>query len=404
MLDFLRTSALVLPIGLTLLCGCADAERIEPQAATTGGEHTVGFVGYAYDGVSGARLTDYSIDATVVAEPTVGNVAEDGRYDVGPLSAYDDFTIGIAASGYRVFFSHNAHIGLPPEFSQSEDIDIGSHQTRHFDAYLFPDSLEAPAVTFGITSAVMGASISGQIRLRAAGSSLLADGPGDIPGGVPGQVWSNDEDLQAGVINADFSNGTYAVNAGELVYGVTYQVDIYDVSGFQPFSGTYTAGVETNKSFTLTEEVAEPLVVTTSTALVCVPPTSATATSGAVVTIEFNHPIEYGSLMYPGGPQEALDDFISIVSPNANMDMVVNTLYADNSDNVQERAVSAIISGSSMQISWNPSVGLEMQDAADPITQVTYGGLGNVQLQRVGSPSSAKTLTTLLGVASITCD
>jgi hypothetical protein len=392
-----------LPFGLLLLGACADAERIDPPTAG-GADHSVSFVGYAYDGATGTRLLAFGID--VLADDTTlnGSVAPDGRYSVGTLSAWDDFTVAISAEGYRAFLSHNARIGLPAEFAQSDDIDIGSHQTLHVDAYLFPAALEAPAVNFTITSAVPGASPAGSIRLRAVSASLLADQAADLPGGVPGQLWSNDEDLQAGVISSEFSGGMFGLMAGELIYGVTYKVDIYDVAGFQPFTGMYTAGVETNKTFTLAEALAEPLVVTSSLPVTCQPPASANATSGAVVTLTFNHPVEFGSLMYPGGPQEALDDFISIVSPDDNLDTIINTLFQDNSDSVQERAVSASVAGNTLTISWNPSLGLEIKDGLDPITQVSYAGLANVQLQRVGSPSSAKTLSTLLGTSSITCN
>ena len=42
-----------------------------------------------------------------------------------------------------------------------------------------------------------------------------------------------------------------SIQAGELVYGVRYQVQIYDVAGFQPFESVITAGVDATKTFEL---------------------------------------------------------------------------------------------------------------------------------------------------------
>ena len=388
-----------------LALGCADAEQISPPTAGASVTHQASFVGYAYDAVSGARLSGYTIDALVAETVVNGGTDGEGRYLVGPISAWSDFSIRINNSGYRAFLSHNAAVGLPSELSQSDDIaDLSTSQTLHFDAYLFPDDLEAPAVTLTIATPITGESPGGKIRLLPVGPSLLNDTSTETPGGVAGPVWINDEDLQGGTISADFSGGTFAINAGELVYGVQYQVDIFDVAGYQPLTGTYSAGVETNKTFTLTEEIGEPVAVVTSSASTCQPPASANATSGATITVEFNQPVEFAMTGYPGGPEEAIDDGISIVSPDANNDTVQNTLAMDSSDTAQERGVTANVSGTTLTINFNPSAGLETIDAADPIVTVTYSGLGNVSIQRVSSPSSALTLATLLGMSSVTCD
>ena len=122
------------------------------------------------------------------------------------------------------------------------------------------------------------------------------------------------------------------------------------------------------------------------------------------MTITFNQVVEFADTGYPGGSQEALDDGISINSPNANMDGLQNTLFADLSDTSQERGVSASINGAQLTIDFNPSAGLEVLDAGDPIIGVTYSGLTNVALRRINAPSSTMTLAALLGVSSITCD
>lgn len=406
MADFdLRSIAISCALALTSV-GCADAERIEPPPATgTDVQHTVTFVGSVFDGAAGMRLSDYTIDVAAGAEVIGGTLGADGRFTVGPISAWDDYTVTIGNAAYRTFVSHNANVGLPPELAQSDDIaDISTSQTLYFDAFLFPSDLEAPAVAFTIQTGLPGEMVDGKLRLLPISPSVLSDSPIETPAGVPGQVWSNDEDLQGQTVTRDFAGGQLALNAGELIYGVTYQVDIFDVPGFQPLTSNYTAGIETNKSFTITEEIAEPLVVLSSTIASCAAPSSPNATSAAVVTIEFNHPVEFQDTGFPGGALEAFDEGISVNSDNTNMDMVFNTLQPDDSNSVQERGITVALMGNTMNISWNPSVGLLEKDPGDTIVSVTYGGLGNVSLRRVSSPSSATTLATLIGQGSIVCN
>lgn len=392
-------------IALISLTGCPDAEGITPPTAAPVVDHSASFVGFMYDGATGARIDTYTLDVQVADTALDGAVDADGRYLVGPISVWDDFTVLVGVDGYRPFRSHNAHVGLPAELAQSDDIaDISTHQTLHFDAYLFPSQLQAPAVTFTIATAT-GDSPTGTARLRPIGKSLLADDTAsETPSGVPGQLWDNDEDLQAQALSRAFSDGQLAIAAGELVYGVTYQVSIYDVPGFQPLEDTYTAGVETNKTFDLAEEVAEPLQVIQSTINSCLPPSVPNAMSGAIVTVQFNQNVEEAESGYPGGAAEALDDGLSMSSPDLDGDLEMNQLdnQAD-STTVQEHGVTLDFTGDTMTIAWNPGQGLLAPiDLDDPIVSVTYTGLGNVRVQRVGSPASATALSTLLQ-ATIMC-
>jgi len=379
-------------------CG-SDAIEIAVAPPTT---HTASFVGYVYDGAAGSRLSGYALSALALTDELAGTVDGDGRYTVGELSVWDDYTISITADGYRTFLSHNAAVGLPDGVSGDVLTTMSTHQTRHYDAYLFPSDLAAPAASLNIKTPIEGEAPSGKIRLRPISRSVLADA-GDTPAGVPGQVWDNDEDLQAATVTQDFVNGQLKVSAATLVYGVTYRVDIWDVAGYQPLQGSYQAGVEADKTFTLSEEVHEPLVVVSSTVMSCSPPASPSVSSAAVVTIVFNEAIEAAASAYPGGNAEALDDGLSIVSPNADADVDTNTLRPDTSQSTQERGVAIAIADTTLVIGWDPSTGLLTSDAGDPITSVTYSNLGSVILQRKGSPASATTLSTLLGQATITC-
>ncbi len=386
------------------LTACGDIEPLTLQPLPKI-EHTVSFVGNAYDGVSGARVTDYTLKLEVGSTLTTGSIDPEGRYTAGNISPWDDFTVIIAAGGFRAFLSHNANVGLPAELTGSDAIDdISTHQTLHYDAYLFPIDLLAPAVTFTVKTEVPDETPSGKIRLRPTSASVLADDGSETPGGVPGQLWTNDEDLQATTILRDLSSGKLTLKAGELIYGVTYQVDIYEVAGYQPFKAYYQAGIETDKTFTLVEEVTEPIAVLTSNASSCTPPSSPSSTKSAQVTLQLNHTVELAESSYSGGALEAIDDNLQISSPDSNMDMTTNVLWGDIDSATQARGVTLTVSGSTVQLEWNPSAGLETKDAGDPIEWVRYGGLSQISIQRVGKPGSAITLSSLFGASQITCD
>jgi hypothetical protein len=394
--------SIVLALVVIAFSGCADAERIEPSAAGAV-THTASFAGYVYDGVSGARLPGYGMQIVVTtAAPTAVTVDAEGRYESGAISAWDDYTVVITLDGYRPFRSHNARVGLPPELAQSDDIaDIPTHQTLFFDAYLFPTSLEAPAVDFTVTTPVEGEMVSGTMRLRPASPSSLSDEALETPGGVDGQVWSNDEDLQNDTVTRDLTNGLLSLEAGTLVYGVNYLVDIYDVDNYQPFEGTYTAGIEKDKTFQLAPTLVSPLQVVVPPGD-CNPPGSVMATSGAVVTIVFNDDIQLTS---PNVADEALDDGLSISSPDSDSDMMQNTLKPDASESTSEHGTQIMVSaGSTLELSWSPADGLLTSDPDDAIVSVTYSNLQNILVQRANLPASATPLAALIGTGAITCD
>jgi len=391
-----------------VVAGCADPVQIAPpeEGVSSAASHTVSFTGYIFDGVTGDRVTDYTIQHQVTAEPTSGTVDGEGRYALGAFSVWDDFTIIIDASGYRPFLSHNRNTGLPSGVAGSDDVaDIDSHQTLHYDAYLFPSDQEAPAVTFTIKSPLPEEQPEGTMRIRPVTASVLADQSTEIPVGVNGQQWFNDEDLQGNTLTKSFTGGELSLESGQLVYGVRYAIDIYDVTGYQPFTGNYTAGVETDKTFTLTEELAQPLELLSSTAIGCTPPppTDPNDPQSAVVVLTFNHAIEFDDTVYPGGAVEALDDFLSISSPNQIPLEDANVLNDDSGPSVLDRGVSADINDKTLTLEWSALEGLATKDSADPILTVSYNSLNVVQLRRAGSSSSTTALSTLVGSSSITC-
>jgi hypothetical protein len=234
------------------------------------------------------------------------------------------------------------------------------------------------------------------------GASVLADDASETPAGVTGQVWENDEDLQGQTLTRDFSGGTFEVGAGELVYGVSYQVDIYDVQGYQPLEGGFTAGLESGKTFTLQEELQEPLLLLESSLADCTAPLTPTETKSAIVRMTFSRIVEIGESIYPGGVEEALDDGFYISSYDQDADFVENTLHPDGTTTSQMRGVSLTVNGNEIELSWNPSVGLYEKDPNDPIDYVSYGGLSNVMVQPVGKPTQAISLSSLIG-SSVSC-
>jgi hypothetical protein len=391
-------------VAATIVLGaCGGFDELTLQAAPAVA-HTVTFVGYVYDGAVGARLTEYTIRVLVANDSQTGKVDPDGRYVLGPVSAWDDFTIVIDAGGYRPFLSHNAHIGLPPELDGSDAIDdIGTSQTRHYDAYVFPGDLLAPGVTFTIKTDVPDAKPSGMMRLRPVSFSVIANESEETPSGVPGQLWTNDEDLQANSIARVFTDGKVSVTAEELVYGVTYQIDIYDVADYQPFQAYYLAGKEGDKTFTLVEEATEPITLLSSTAAACKPPGAPGDPSAAVVTLTLNHDVELAESPGPGGYAEILDDGLQISSPDKDADGEVNTLAPDDSSVDQERHTTLTVSGKTVKLEWCPKDGLSVKDADDPFEWVRYNSLHAINVQRLGKPASAVSLGAVVGKAEITC-
>ncbi len=405
----MRTLARVLPFvifgPLALpVAGCADPTTITPPVKeAVHATHTVDFGGSVFDGALGSRLTAYSIEASVGGALIPGEVDASGRFALEGIGAFDDYSIAITAEGYRAFLSHNAHVGLPSALGASDLGTFSTHRDLIFDAYVFPASLVTEATTLTVETSIPENKPSGTARLRPLASSVLVDA-GDTPESVNGQIWANDEDLQAGVVTKSFTDGALQLDAGELVYGVTYRVDIYDVPDQQPFQGIYKAGTEADKTFTLVEEIVSPLEVVASNDETCKPPLSPFDTSAAVITIELNAPAELGATSYDGGPGEALDDGLVISSPNLDADSTVNTLRSDVSSSLQERVTAVLVNGNKVTLAWNPSSGLDPKDSDEPILEVHYTNLSAITLRRPGHPATQVSLAQLLGKSTITCN
>ena len=381
-------------VAAAALVGCAGDEE-------TKGQHQIWFMGSVFDGASGAVLTAYDITLVYGQHRVKGTVDAAGRYVVGPLPAWNDYGIEIGAAYYRWFSSYNAGIAppAPPASGMgsvlSADVyQANTTQTKNFDAYVFPDSLTAPATTISIVQ-------GGPMPMPSAGSlRLQPTSQPSIQGqssGVPSQIWTNDQDILAAAITESFSAGNYVVEAGRLVYGVTYQITIYNVEGFQPATGTIRGGLEVGASITLAPQGVSPVQIIANNASTCMINAMTTDTSAAQITLTFNQPVEDGTLTV-GGAVEQLDAALVIQSSFGS------TLAVNSSSLVQERGASFTISDNTLTLSWNPTIGLGNKVSGDVITYLQYSGLGSIYIQPVGRAAQRVTLSSLLnGMTTLPC-
>ena len=123
------------------------------------------FDGRVYDGVTGANLTKYSIELQYLDRTLKGTVDKDGRYFIGALQPYQDYTIVIRAEGYRPFLSHNVMRADPsPKVDQSQYFERGT---------LYPTAAVAPAATVHVTFSDSQDLPSGSIVCSPSPDSLL---------------------------------------------------------------------------------------------------------------------------------------------------------------------------------------------------------------------------------------
>src|SRR5215207_4753994 len=162
-------------------------------------QHKVFFVGYVYDGASGARLKPEQITAISIKyrdKLVKATIEADGRYvTVDPLPTWQDYAVYIGAPGYRAFVSRNAGVDVPRALSMTDGVaNTATTQTFHYDAYLFPTALKAAKLTISVEKADAATSMpaperaAGTLRLRPESASVLERPPVSFEigaGGVP---------------------------------------------------------------------------------------------------------------------------------------------------------------------------------------------------------------------------
>lgn len=352
------------------------------------------FSGRIYDGVSLDRLTNYSIRLEYFDRTIPGTVDANGRYFVGPLLANADYSIVVEAEGYRSFLSHNERIDATTEKSL---------RSLYYDAFMYPVNVTTPGATCRVRVSDSTELPSGFLRFSPTSSSILFDDDSEKPVGVTSsdagrQLWQNDEDLQQRALLVPFSDGEVTLDSGQLVYGVNYAVTIYGVPGHESLVGSYTAGIDGDRSWVLDPLGNTPLAITAlSTDELALRP-------DGQLEIRFNQPIALEPGVNPATLQRALNDAFSISSPNedadGNQNVLVNAGALTPPIAANYRGVSFQIDGDRLRFTWNRT-GLDTVDADDPIVSVTYGGFGSVMLYPVGTANATPvSLLDLLGSGS----
>jgi len=394
-------------------CGTDDAPA---------GDHKVYFVGYVYDGTSGARLAKSSLTSVQILygdKAIKVDIEDDGRFlSRDALPTWRDYTVKIEANGFRSFVSYNPGIDVPASVAMTAGVaQAATTQTLDFTAYLFPVSLKSPALALTVmvpdatTSIPTSSMVGGTIRLRP--QSLSALQISTTMATPTSRIWINDEDLLTQTVTKTFTDGMVAIDQGELVYGVAYEVAIFDVADHQPLVATGTSGIiagqVTSKTFTLVREQRDALTIVANDAMTCVSPAGTDTTYTARVTLTFNADVEVFGTTY----REDFDNALSISAP-----LMTGTTYncplkptgADVTQ--QERGSRVEVSGRTLVFSFNPSIGLATTYSGiacvppPVITTVNYSGASSLLVQPVGDPARRRGLSQMLiekGMSSVTC-
>ncbi|HVT07960.1 MAG TPA: hypothetical protein VHO67_10915 [Polyangia bacterium] len=398
--------ALAVAALVTTSCGSSGSNSGGDAVA----KHQVYLVGYVYDGATGQQLPSAAISAMSIQyrdQVVHVKIEDDGRFvTTDPLPVWQDYSVYVAATGYRPFVSNNPGFDIPKALQMTEGASSkGTVQTFEYALRLFPSALQASKVTVTIEKA--DALISNPPPARAAGTLRLT--PVSSPAVQQGPLttdreWTNDQDLLTQTVTQAFTDGSATIPDGALIYGVSYQISIFGVDGYQPFPGgstttssVLTAGAVTSLSLTLQPDLKAPLRILGTDADKCTPPMPTTNAYGATIDITFSEPIE------PGGPTfaEDVDNGVSITVPTSTSTSTC-PLNTSVDPTKQERGTKATISGKVLTLSFNPAVGLATitpygTTCAIPtsLTAVVYS-LSNVFVQPVGDPVRKASVGTLL--------
>ena len=169
---------------------------------------------------------------------------------------------------------------------------------------------------------------------------------------------------------------------GQLVYGVNYAVTIYGVPGHLSFVGSFTAGVDGDRSWSL-----DPLSET-ALGITALSTDELAPRADGQFEIRFNQPVALDPRVNVATVQRMLNDNFSITSPNLDADANQNVLV-DSADLTPPiapgyRGVSLEINADRVILRFNPAAGLATSDADDPIESVRYDGFASVMLYPAG--------------------
>lgn len=375
-------------------------------------KHEVYFVGYVHDGATGKRLTAADLTGISVkyGKRVINTkVEEDGRFlTTEALPTWQDYSVYVGAEGYRPFVSSNPGIDVPKAVQMTDGVSThGTVQTFEVVVRLFPLDLQASKVTLTIekSDALVRTPpperAAGTLRLTPVSASLVEQ---SSPTGT--RVWFNNQDLLTQTVTKAFTGGVAEIAAGELVYGVTYQIAIFDIDGYQPFnaltsqSGLLSAGAVTSLFLTVQPHANAPLRVLGTTADACVPPVPSANAYGASITITFSEAIEAAGPTFA----EDIDNGVSITTAATTSVCPLNT---STDATKQERGTKASIEGRVLTLSFNPVVGLATITsfgttcvAPAAFNAVVYA-MANVFVQPKGDPVRKASVGTLLSQAGL---
>jgi hypothetical protein len=407
------------------ICGVAcDSGSKDTTPTTKVGDNEVFFSGYVYDGATGSRLTKDQITGVsiVYGDKTIDfDIADDGRFvSKTGLPTWRDYTVKIDATGYRAFASYNTGIDVPASLAMTNGVaQAATTQSLDFSAYLFPVALKSPKLTLTVTTpdpmtgAPVTDKVDGQARLRPQSVPSIF-----IGGSTPAKrVWANGEDLLTQTVTKSFTNGTVVVDEGELVYGVSYELTIFDVAGFQPLDvtgsnlgGTTTpivAGFVTSQTFNLTPETQDPLRIISVDGATCVPPVPTATTYGGKVTLTFNSDIEVVGTTFA----EDIDNGLAVQLPSSttSSSYSICPLKTPTGDPAQERGSKVEVGTNTMTFSFNPSIGFSTTSPYGTcmlppsiMTIVYYQGNTTIMLQPKGDSLRKRSLSSMLNEKLLT--
>jgi hypothetical protein len=415
-------AAIFVPIFVAMFAGSCGGDSHS--------DNQVFFVGYAYDGATGARLDKSALNGVsiVFGDKTIAfDIGDDGRFvSRDPLPTWRDYTVKIDATGYRSFASNNTGIDVPASLAMTDGVaQAETVQTLDFAAYLFPVSLKAPTLTLQITvpdpltGGPVSDGVSGQLRLRPQSSSAILIGNSSAT--TPAKrVWANSGDLLTQTIERSFTTGSAVIDEGEMVYGVAYQLTVFGVEGYQPLDFTGTSGVSgsnppivagtvTSESFTLTPVAQDALKIVAQDGASCIPPSPTSNLYGGKLTLTFNYDVESATSTLA----EDIDNYVSITTPSTSSTYC--TVRTATGDLTQERGSKVELNGNTMTFSFNPTVGLATTSSfggactlPPTITSISYyAQFSTIYLQPKGQPLRKRSLATMLseklGTSQLTC-
>jgi hypothetical protein len=338
-----------------------------PSVPGSSADYREFFTGRVYDGVTGQRIQDYRIRLEYLDQIVAGSVDSNGRYLIGPLTQFNDYTVAIEADGYRSFLSHNAMLVVSAAEAKRGVV------SRYYDAYLFPLNAVVEPVEFRILAQDRDQPLAGTLRLKPTGGSLLLDGAANKPAGVGAQIWDNDEDIQGRAVSVTVADGSAQVTRGALVYGVNYAVEVFGVPGYRLQNATHRAGLEGNSTLVLTPIPSQAIAIVFDSSQ------QFPVVADGSLTLIFNQPVVFDPIRTQTAYVEDIDAGFNITSRDADADGMTNSIRPSG------RGIQVELDQNRLTFRWDPSRALQTRDADDPINSVSWGNLDRVRLAPVGA-------------------